>query len=63
MAFDAEIKVRVSSEEKKALQEIADGRKGNPTASVIVREAIQEYLERTQKSRVAKKARREKDLS
>lgn len=63
MGFDAEIKVRVSKAEKDALQEIADARKGNPTASVIVREAIQEFLERARKAEERKAARREKDLS
>lgn len=50
MGFDADIKVRVSVEEKQALADIAAQRRGNVRPSVIVREAIQEYLERNRKS-------------
>jgi predicted DNA-binding protein len=63
MGFDAEIKVRLSAEEKKALQAIADQRPGGVKSSVIVREAIEEYLARVRKNEERKAARREKDLS
>lgn len=63
MGFDAEIKVRLSAEEKGALQEIADKRPGRPKLSLILREVIAEYLERARKADERRVARREKDLS
>lgn len=63
MGFNAEIKVRLSAEEKKALQEIADKRPGRPKLSLIMREVIAEFLERARKAEERKAARREKDLS
>lgn len=46
MALDVEVKARVSQETKQKLSKIAGDRGEGVKISFIVREAIQEYLER-----------------